>query len=159
MNLYQLTTDFDNYLNAETDEELAAALVEITAGQIEKKAENYCHFLANLESDIDRFKAEEKRIAGARKAMENKITRVKEYMKTALENADIMTVAAGTFKVSIQKNPAALHEVNRDICPAAYKIIIPETWQADNARIKAALVAGEVVPGYELTNGTSLRIR
>jgi hypothetical protein len=159
MNLYQMTTDFDRYMNAETDEDLAGALAEITAGEIEKKAENYCHFLANLDGDIERFKAEEKRISAIRKTMENKAARVKEYMKTALENANIQNIPAGTFKVSIQKNPPALHEIARDSCPAAYRIIIPETWQPDTARIKEALKNGEVVYGYELTTCTSLRIK
>lgn len=159
LSLYQLTTDFDNYMNAETDQEIATALAEITSGQIEKKAESICKFLVSLDGDIDKFKAEEKRISDARKAMENKYDRIKEYMKSAMENAGIANVAAGTFKVSIAKNPPALKEVNRDDCPASFRTIIVETWEPDKARIKEALKAGEAVEGYELTTGKSLRIK
>lgn len=159
MNLYQMTTDFENYLNADTDEEIANALAEITSGQIEKKAEGYCHFIANLEGDIEKFKAQEKRLATIRRAMENKLAHVKDYMKTAMEDHGIQVIPAGTFKVSIQRNPPALVETNREICPPRFRVIIPEAWEPDKARIKEALKNGEVVYGYELTTGTSLRIR
>lgn len=158
-NLYQLTTDFDRYMNAETDEETASALAEITAGEIEKKAENYCHFLANLESDIERFKAEEKRIADARKAMENKVSRVKEYMKDALLNANIDKITAGTFKVSISLTAGTLVIDNQSAIPAKFLTVIPEQYVPDKNAIKAAIKNGEAVPGCHIEAGTSLRIK
>lgn len=159
MNLYQLANDFDTYMNAETDEEIAEALADITSGQIEDKVENYCHFFANIAGDIDTFKAEEKRISAKRKAMENKYDRAKAYMLQALETAGINKLAAGTFKVSIQDNPPALEVVDAALTPAEYKITIPAQEQADTAKIKEALKNGGEVAGYRLTRGRSLRIR
>ena len=159
MHLRELTADFTAYLNAETDEEMAAALADITAGQIQDKAENYCWFLRDLEGDIEKFKTEAKRITAAVKTMENKHARVKEYMKTALELAGINNLPAGTFKVGIQLNPPALSVVDETLCPDEYIVEIPATTAKDTARIKDDLKAGKDVPGYELTRGTSLRIR
>ncbi len=159
MKLRELTADFTTYMNAETDEDIAAALADITAGQIEDKAENYCWFLRDLEGDIEKFKTEAKRITAAVKAMENKHARVKEYMKTALELAGINNLPAGTFQVAIQLNPPALSVVDETLCPAEYVIEIPATTTKDTTRIKDDLKAGKDVPGYELTRGTSLRIR
>ena len=82
-------------MQAEGDEEIANALAEITAGQIESKAENWCHFLAMVEGQVEQFKAEEKRIAAARKVMENKIERSREYIKEALIHANIDKLTAG----------------------------------------------------------------
>lgn len=159
MHLRELTADFTTYMNAESDEEIAAALAEITAGQIEDKAEYYCWFLRDLEGDIEKFKTEGKRISAAVKAMENKHARVKEYMKTALELAGINNLPAGVFKVAIQANPPALSVVDETLCPEEYITIVPATTAKDTARIKDDLKAGKDVPGYELTRGTSLRIR
>lgn len=159
MHLRELTADFTTYMNAETDEDIAAALAEITAGQIEDKAENYCWFLRDLEGDIEKFKTEGKRIAAAVKSMENKHARVKEYMKTALELAGINNLPAGVFKVAIQTNPPSLHEIDRTATPTEYFTLIPERWEVDNNKIKEDLKVGIEVPGYELTRGTSLRIR
>ena len=159
MNLREMTADFAAYMNAETDEEIAAALADITAGQIEEKAENYCWFLRDMAGDIEKFKTEEARLSAARKAMENKQKRVKEYMLSALESAGIAKLAAGTFKVSIQANPPALDVIDASLTPAEYKVIIPAREEADTARIKEALKNGEEVEGYQLTRGSSLRIR
>lgn len=159
LTLYELTKDFDTYMNAETDEEMAAALADITAGQIEIKAESYCQFITSLEGFADTCKAEADRISKVAKAAKNKADRIKEHMKTCLESAGINTLPAGTFKINLQNNPPALKEIDRELCPASFKVVIPETWQPDNARIKEALKNGETVDGYELTVGKSLRIR
>lgn len=159
LSLYQLTDDFTRYMEAETDDEIASALADITAGQIEVKAQSYCQFIASLEGFADQCKAESDRIAKVAKVAKNKADRIKQHMKDCLLSAGIMSVPAGTFKVSVQKNPPALKVVDEDKCPAAYRIIIPETWQPDTARIKDALKNGEQVAGYELTTGQSLRIR
>lgn len=159
LSLYNLTDDFVRYMEAETDEEIASALADITAGQIEVKAEGYCKLIASLEGFADQCKAESDRIAKVGKVAANKAAHIKAHMKECLQHADINSLSAGTFKVSIQNNPPALVEVNREICPPRFRVIIPETWEPDKARIKDALKNGEVVYGYELATGTSLRIR
>lgn len=159
MSLYNLTDDFTRYMEAETDEELASALADITAGQIEVKAQSYCQFIASLEGFADTCKAESDRIAKVAKVAKNKADRIKEHMKECLVNANIMSLPAGTFKVSIQNNPPALNKINDELTPASYRVVVPETWFPDNSRIKDALKNGEQVAGWELTVGKSLRIK
>lgn len=158
MNLYQLTTDFDNYMNAETDEDLAAALAEITAAQIEKKAENYCQFFANLEGDIAKFKQEEQRINAARKALENKLTRAKEYMKSALYNNGLTKLTAGTFKISIVPTAGKLVITDEAKIPAKYKDVVTDVF-IRNADVKNDIANGIVIEGAYIEEGTSLRIK
>ena len=159
LTLYQLTTDFDQYMQSETDEEIASALAEITAGQIEAKAEGYCKFLAMVEGTVDHFKAEERRISTARKVLENKIERAREYMKEALINANIYKFTAGTFKITIAKNPESLVIDDPDTIPAQYLTYVPATTIPDKAAIKEAIKAGEVVAGAHTETGLSLRIK
>ncbi len=158
MNIYQLTTDFDNYMNAETDEEIAMALAEITAGQIEKKAESFCKFLANVESDIEAYKAEEKRLSTNRKSLENKVARSKEFLKSALLAGNIDKLTAGVFKISVAKTAGSLVIENPDLVPNQYKDIV-QTVVCRNADIKADLAAGIEVPGAFIQSGYSLRIK
>lgn len=158
MNLYQLTTDFNRYMDAETDEELASALADITAVQIQDKATHYCQFLTVIDGEIERFKAEEKRIAAARKAMENKVERVKEYMKSALEAADIYKLDAGTFKISVSPSQGKLVIDDASVIPAQYIDVIT-TVTPRNSDIKEAIKNGVDVPGAHIEPGTTLRIR
>lgn len=159
LTLYEMSNDFAKYMEAESDEELAMALADLTAGQIEVKAESYCQFIASLDGFVDQCKAESARISKVAKAAENKAATLKERMKECLELASIDKLSAGTFKIAIQKNPPALREIDRELTPAGYRVIVPETWEVDKARIKDALKNGDTVPGYDLTVGTSLRIR
>lgn len=159
LSLYELSDDFKKYLEAETDEELAMALADLTAGQIEVKAESYCQFVKSLEGFTEQCNVEATRIRNAAKSAENKAKRLKERMKECFDLANIDKLTAGTFKVAIQNNPPSLKEIDKEQCPAGYRIIIPETWEADTARIKSDLKAGAEIAGYELSVGQSLRIR
>lgn len=159
LSLYKLSTDFEYYMQAEDDEEIANALAEITAGQIEVKAENWCHFLAMVEGEIEKYKAEEKRIAAARKVMENKIERSKEYIKEAMLNANIDKLSAGTFKLTVAKTAGKLVIDDPAVIPAQYLTYIPASTAPNNADIKEAIKAGELVAGAHIEAGSSLRIK
>jgi len=142
----------------ETDE-VSDELLSAAIGDIEKKGENVCHFIKNMESTVDVFKAEEKRIAARRKAFENTITRVKQYAKECMDLMGAEKITAGTFTLGIQNNPPSLEITDEAAIPNAYKIVIPATTTPDKDRIKADLKAGIEIPGAVLTVGRSLRIR
>lgn len=155
--LYQLTTDFSDLM--ECDDDISNALADIVAGQIEHKAENVCKFLTVLETTAEQFRAEEKRISAARKALENKAERVKEYIKESMLNADIEKLSAGTFKLSVSLSPGSVSIDDIASVPARFLTVIPEQYQPDKAAIKAAIKAGEDVPGAHIEAGYTLRIR
>lgn len=159
LSLYQLSNDFIMYMESEDDEEIANALAEITAGQIEAKAENWCHFLAMVEGTVEQYKAEEKRIATARKIMENKIERSKEYIKEAMTTANIDKLSAGTFKLTVAKTAGKLVIDDPAVIPAQYLTYVPASTVPNNAEIKEAIKAGEIVTGAHVEAGTSLRIK
>lgn len=159
LSLYQLTADFTMYMDSETDEEIASALAEITAGQIEQKAENWCQFLATVESTVEMFKAEEKRIQTARKTLENKIERGREYIKEAMMNANIDKIKAGTFSLTVAKTAGSTVIYDDAIIPAQFLTYVPATTIPDKAAIKEAIKHGEDVPGARIETGFSLRIK
>jgi hypothetical protein len=156
--LYDLTAEFYALMEADTDDDISSALTELS-GQIEAKAEHYCHFLNTIDSDIDRYRAEEKRIATARKAMESKVERVREYMKEALLAANIMSVSAGTFKISVVKTAGKLVIEDSAVIPAQFLTYVPASTVPNNAEIKEAIKDGESVPGAKIEAGFSLRIK
>lgn len=155
--LYQLTTDFSNLM--ECDDDISSALADIVAGEIEHKAENVCKFLRVVETTAEQFKEEEKRISAARKALENKAERVKEYIKESMLNADIEKLSAGTFKLSVSLSPGSVAIDDIASIPARFLTVIPEQYQPDKAAIKAAIKAGEEVTGAHIEAGYTLRIR
>lgn len=156
LSLYAMTTAMMDILEAE---EVNEEMMEAAFGAIVSKDNRIAYFIRDVESAIDAHKAEEKRIADRRKAMENKIKSLKGLIQMSMERLELDKIDTGVFKLAIQNNPAALEVIDREATPNAYRVIIPETWEPDNARIKDALKAGEEVAGYALKVGRSLRIR
>ena len=153
--LYELSQDLIALMEM-NDDETTAALTRITAGQIELKSESYCKFVKYLESSAESFKAEEKRIAERRRALENKADRIRQYMKDALLSAGIDKVDAGTFSVRVGLSQGSLQIDDQSKLPPKYIKIIQDV---DKAAIKQAIKNGEVVPGAHIEAGTTLTIR
>ena len=157
--LYKLTEDFEKLMELEGDEDVVNALVQIVAGEIEQKAESVCKFVKILETTAVQFKAEEQRIAAARKALENRAEHVRDYMKQALLNANIDKVQAGTFKVAVSLSPGSVSIDDLAAIPAKFLTVIPEQYVPDKAAIKAAIKADPAsVPGAHIEAGYMLRI-
>jgi 7-cyano-7-deazaguanine synthase in queuosine biosynthesis len=159
LSLYDLSKDFDNLMNADTDDEVTSALADIVAGEIEKKAESYCQFLKMLESTVETYKAEEKRISEGCKSIEKKIARAKERMKECLLLANIDKLDAGTFKISVglTSGSVAIDDITK--IPQKFLTVIPASFVPDKNAIKAAIKAKEEVPGAHIEANTALKIK
>lgn len=139
--------------------ELEAAL-EALEGTLEQKAERICRVIRNHDASAKAFDAEIERLRGHKKAHENTVARLKDYLKTVLVRLDRTKVDAGVFKVALQNNsrpairwtldPAAIPEQLRRVPPAevdgdaAY-----EAWKKDR----------QLPPGFEVELGSHIRIR
>jgi predicted transcriptional regulator len=157
--LYEITEGIANILQAEEWNEETEQQIEVLGMALEKKAENIVHFCSDLGAFVVAAKAEEERIADRRKAVENRVVHLKDYMKRCLESAGLMEVTAGTHKVKIQANPPRVVVSDEKSLPAKFFIVIPETTQLDKKAVAEALKKGEEVKGAHLARGTSLRIR
>lgn len=159
MKLYELTENYLQLLEMaeEMDPELIRDTLESIEESIAEKAENTAKLIKSLEADVKAIKEEEKRLADRRKALEKKIENIKEYLQDQLELAGIDKVKRPTITVSIQNNPPSVRIVNEEIIPSSY--MIPQPPKLDKKSILEKLRSGEKVPGVELAQGRSLRIR
>jgi len=161
--LYELTEAYENIQNLMDDETVDISILETALqeiqGEIEVKCSNACILLKGLEAEAEMFKAEEKRLSDRRRTLEAKRDWLKSYMQGEIEKIGLDKIKAGVFTVSLQANPPALKIIDKDIIPAKYITIIPASEAVNNAAVKDALKAGEIVPGAELTQGKSVRIR
>lgn len=156
ISLYNLTIAMIELMEDEnaTDEQIEAVFGEITA-----KDNRICHLRADLAGRIKIFKAEEERIATARKAMENTIDRLESYIKKSMELMEIDEITAGTFTLKLQNNPPSVSVDNESLIPPSFYTVIPQALQLDKKAIAAAIKTGHDVPGCSLKVGRSLRIK
>ena len=158
MTLYNLIPEFKEILAKEelTDED--SLKISELGHAIEIKASNICSLTDQMESFVAFCKLEESRISAKRKAVQNKIKWLNNYLKTNMESAGIGVIEFGTKKVSLQKNPPKLFVDDEDIIPPKYFIVIPESFQLDRKRLLKDLKAGDIA-GVHSEQSLSLRKR
>jgi hypothetical protein len=162
LKLYELTDSFKKIFDMidenEPDEALKMALAEI-GGAIEVKADGMAKLIKSLDYDVDIYKAEEKRLADRRRAIENKRNWFKNYLKEQMEKVGKDKIKLPTITLALQSSPPAVNITDNTAIPAKYITIIPELHIPDKKAILEALKAGQDVPGTEMTQGKHLRIR
>lgn len=116
--------------------------------------ETLCKVRANLKSEIDALKAEEKRITDKRKVLESKTERLERYIHDIFNLSGQDKVKAGTFTVSIRLSEAvklADDFENKEFGTYEFK--------ADKKAIKEALKSGLQIDGAEIVCNENLQVR
>lgn len=116
--------------------------------------------MRNNELTIEAMKIEEKRISDMRKALENKTSKFKDYVKECMENNGITKIDTELGSLSIAKSPISVEITNEEKIPTEFKqevvtIKIDKKAIADNFKTTGELIDGVVIH----TDNTNLRIR
>ncbi|HEY8037814.1 MAG TPA: siphovirus Gp157 family protein [Methylobacter sp.] len=164
LSLYELSANYLQALDFLTDPEMDLPIetvndtLEALGGELEDKAINVAKFFRNMEATADAIKVAEANMAKRRKALENRVQWLKNYIKGNMEVCGISNIECPHFKLSIQKNPAIVNVLDEDAIPAQFKEAVI-SWKIDKTAIKDAIKSGSVVPGTELISSTRLSIK
>jgi hypothetical protein len=161
MKLYELTDNYRRILDIldEGQDEALQDTLDSIKDAIEQKAEGIAKIIRTMDAEAEAIKAEEQRLAQRRKAIENRRNGLKEYLETQLASSGIDKVKTATFTVALQNNPPSVNVLDDKAIPTTFKVHIPEQWNVDKKLILQALKDGQEIPGVELFQGRSLRIR
>ena len=161
MNLYELTENYRNLQelldNPEIDQEIITNALDEVGEQLEEKAENIAKLIKTLEVEVNGYKTEEKRLADRRKTLENRITGLKSYIDAAMKATGKKKFKGQLFSFNIQKNPRSDNITDSTLIPKEY--YIQQEPLLDKKTVLAELKNGVIVPGAELLQTESLRIR
>lgn len=157
--LYELTESYMQLidLSEQLDPETFKDTLDAIQDSLEDKVENTAKVVKSLESDVTAIKEEEKRLKERRQVLETKIDSIKNYLKEQLELAGIDKVKRPTITVSIQKNPPSVKVIDEKLIPSSF--MIAKAPELDKKAVLKKLKDGEEVPGVELFQGRSLRIK
>ncbi len=159
MKLYEMSQSYTQLLEIadSIDEDVFRDTLSAIEEAIEDKVESVGKFIRCLEADAKAIKEEEQRLADRRKAIENKISNTKEYLQNQMEVAGIDKVKRATLTVSIQNNPPSVEIADESLIPSDY--MIPQPSKIDKKSILSALKDGEEIPGCEIKQTRSVRIK
>ena len=161
LSLYKITNAFPVLMeNEEISEENKKQIEEELTVLLQQKSQNIIGYVRNNELTIEAMKAEEKRISDMRKALENRNTKFKEYVKECMEHNGITKIETGLGSITIAKSPISIEIENEDEIPNEFKqevttVKIDKKTIADNFKQTGEIPNGVVVH----TNNTNLRIK
>ena len=158
--LYDLTQDFKQVQSLIDDggEDLRDTLEALNLA-IEDKLENIGKVIRNLDGEIEMLKNEETRLADKRKALEANKNRLKMYVEEQLAITGKDKVKTGIFTFAMQNNAPSVKVTDEKLIPKRY--FLPVEPKLDKKALKESLkeMGVESMPGAELVQGRSLRIR
>lgn len=164
MKLYEIEAAIeraiDNLLDSideETGEVSAEAsedLEELKAER-ESKLENIACYIKNLEADIEAIKNEEDKLKKRRKATENKVQHLREFLGMHISPHE--KINSGRAVISFRKSKH-LEISDNELVPAEFCEIRYET-KIDKVAITKAIKEGRDVEGCELVEAYSLQIK
>ena len=156
--LYELKTDYLEIQQLIEDgaEGLEDTLESLEAA-IEDKLEGIGKVCRNLDGEVAALKAEEKRLADKRKSIENNMKRLKQYAQDTMLDSDMKKVKTPLFTFNIQKNAPSVSVIDDALIPKHY--YVPVDPRLDKKGILERLKAGESIPGVELQQTESIRIK
>lgn len=142
------------------DEQTIMDTLEGSSTEIEEKIESYAFVIRNMEALPNTIKAEEKRLAERRKAIENRIDNIKNWLLINMQASKITKIDSPIFTIAIQNNPASVVIDNEALIPVDY-LRVPEMPPSlpDKALIKQAINDGFEVPGAHMQNTQRLVIK
>lgn len=153
--LYELSAQFNQVVEMLSEDEFNPAVIDTLEAidmAIEDKADNYARLIKNQESNSKGIAEEIKRLQARKQSIDNSVKNMKLSLQNAMNEIGKTKFKTNLFSFNIQKNPISVNIVDENLIPDEFKKIKIEF---DKTAIKNA----ENVPGVELTQSESLRIR
>ncbi|MDP7981009.1 siphovirus Gp157 family protein [Bacillus multifaciens] len=160
MKLYELTSNFNTLqqmIEDGADQEAINDTLQAIDEVIDEKVQGAALLIKNIDAQAEAIKVEEKRLADRRKAFENNVKNIKDYLYEQMIAVGKRRVKGALITVGIQKNPASLEIAADAVIPPEYTI--PQEPKVDKRALLAAVKDGMQWHGITLKQGESVRIR
>ena len=160
--LYELAHEFrvvaEQLEQLDLDEETVRDTLEGCAMEFDDKAVALASFIRNLETAAGAIREAEKAQATRRKAIENKVERLREYLMQNMTSVNRLKIECALFKIAVRDNPVSV--VIEGEVPEDYMVQLPPPDPVpDKVAIKMALESGKEVPGARLQRGQRIEIK
>lgn len=158
--LYECTDDVIRALDAYFDDETERQdTIEAVIGQFEAKAQSVAAYCLNMAAQGDLLEAHIKAMQAKLKAIRKREGSLKDYLERNMKAAGILKIEAdnGSFSAKLVKNPPRVDIWDEAQIPADF-MRTKTTTEPDKTAIKAAIQAGQDIPGAKLEQGETLRL-
>lgn len=163
LSLYNITNGFITLFEKAENEELTQEEIEEQGNELalalKNKSTSIIGYVRNLDLTSEALKNEIDRLTTMKKAVDNKNTKFKEYVKENMENLNLQKIDTELGSLTIAKNPVSVEIYEENMISDEYKKE-KITVTIDKTAIKNAIKEGKEVQGARLIEDkTSLRIK
>jgi outer membrane murein-binding lipoprotein Lpp len=114
-------------------------------------------YIKELDAEAAALKSERDRLAERQRATEAKAERIREYLSAHVQPGEKLSDARAV--ISWRKSDSVDVQVDAGMLPTQYVREIPARVEPDKVALKAALKAGEAVPGCVLVTKQNIQIK
>jgi hypothetical protein len=156
LKLYELTNGIIDAQHEDVNTDDLDAL----AIQFEDKAIGCACVIKNLTGEINAIDAEIKRLTDLKNARRNNVDRLKAYLLSCMQAADIRKIDVGVHGLRIQKNSQmSINVLDPDRVSVRFKQVVTETRIDRKAIADEVKATGEIPDGIDAKQGEHLRIK
>lgn len=162
LTLYEMAADVSALMSIVIDPESpkqeadALARLDALGPALLAKVDRYSAFMAHMESQVAAAKIEEARLAARRRRFEAALDWLQSNAIRVMNQNGWKELDGDTVTLAIRQNPPSVIVDDENALPPEY-IRITQTQSVDRNAIKAAIKAGETVPGARLESRQGLR--
>ncbi|AZI13592.1 siphovirus Gp157 family protein [Avibacterium paragallinarum] len=166
MKLYEIAESYNNVAELLANPEFAENADIITAldaieDEFNNKAINTIKAIKRVEGDIDLLDAEIKRLTAMKKARQNRIEEVKNYLKYNMQKTGIFKIESPLFKIAYSERKQSAVEIDDNLFLANNldENLVSVKITPNKTAIKEALKRGDDVIGARLVDSQVLSIK
>ena len=162
--LHQLTAAYSQLeamlSEPDADQAQIEKYIDECEGALKEKSTSIGYVIQNLEATAKAIKDAEDRMADRRKAIENKVKGIKNYLLRNMQNSGIKSIECPEFKISLCNSPPSVIIDDESLIPLQYlRQPEPPPPAPDKKQILADIKEGVVIPGARVEQGQYVRIR
>ena len=148
MNLYEIANELKAIENSGLEGQCLTDTLEGVEMAFNQKAENLIKHTKNVEQSVNALDAEIKRLQARKKAKQNHIDQLKDYLRTNMEASGIDKIECDLFTITLrQSGGQKLVLESENSVPQSYWRVVE---QIDKTAIKNDLLMGVEVKGAHL---------
>lgn len=129
--------------------------MQINEHNLSEKVDGYKLYLEHLESRNEYFKGIKEQANAAQNIFKNMVSRLKDNLKYAMTSMETSELRGEMYRFKLGKSKEKIVIENAEMIPLKYTKEVTRI-EIDMDAIKAAIDAGEVIPGIMIETNSSL---
>ncbi len=151
MKLYEITEQLRELMAMDdVPAEQLQDTLDMVNEEFEQKAEQVAAFIRELSLDSEGYKSEIERLSDRKKAIDNKIDSMKDYLRVNMQAADMTKIKGKLFTITLGSPTETVYVADSALLPDGLVYIKREPNKTD---IKAQLKSGAEIEGCALVQG------